>query len=336
MKRLSAWVVRNLDAFFALIIALSVALLGVANIASQDVVNSAILLILAVMAEAILRDRWKRSVSDGETRKAIADSTSILRELPPRLDRMMAVEEVLGTARTAFDDISMIRVLNGNEVGQAHAEAREHTDRWYFKGGTGTFLRAVTLPNCIERARSRNSTLDFRIEILDPTDEAVCARYAHFRQSLSSRPATGGERWTVDRTRKESFATILAACWQQQQSGLLRIEVYLSSVMTTFRFDLSSMCVIITQENPRTPALMVEHERVYYHRWNIELQYSREQARQVAMEQAKQVPLDDEPTVEQTRRLFTALALPLPRSFSDRDISEIVHKAIQPKNPYES
>jgi hypothetical protein len=336
MKRLLSWVVSNLDAFFALLVAILVAVLGFANVAKQQVVGSAILLILAVIAQTILRDRWRRNLAEHEMRDAISASTQMLNQIPPRLDRLVAVEDVLATARTAFDQVSMVRVLNGSEVGQELADARARTDRWHFKGGTGTFTRAVTLPECIEAARRRNGTLDVRIEIIDPTDEQVCARYAHFRQSLSNRPDASGERWTMDRTRKEAFATILAACWHQQQSGLLTIGVYLTSTMTTFRYDLSSTCVIITQEDPRTPAFMIEREKVYYHRWNMELQYSREQARQVAMEQAKQVPLDDEPTVEQTRRLFTALSLPLPRSFGDRETAEIVHKAIQPRNLYES
>jgi hypothetical protein len=333
MTRLFIWVASNLDAFFALVLALSVAGLGLTSTVPQEVVNSAILLTLAVLAESILRDRWRRGSADLEVRQSIRASAAVLTQLPQRLSD---VDDVIGSARAAFGNASMVRVLNGAEVGQVQAEARQRTDLWYFKGGTGTFIRAVTLPECIENARRRNGTLDFRIEIVDPTDEGLCDRYARFRRSLSDRPDATGELWTVDRTRKESYATILAACWYQQRSGLLKVDVWLSPVMTTFRADLSSSCVVITQEDPSAPAIMIENDKIYYRRWNIELQYSREQARKVPIEQAKQVALDDEPTVEQTRRLFSALTIPLPRSFGDREVSDIIIKALKARNPYGS
>ncbi|MFC6016893.1 hypothetical protein ACFP2T_11830 [Plantactinospora solaniradicis] len=335
MARLLSWVASNLDAFFGLVVAITVSILGLTDDASEDVVNSAILLILALLAQALLRERWRRDTAEKATRKMLAESAARMDALLPHLAAISADDGVLARARTAIDSVSMVRVLNGAEVGHAHAEARSQTDRWQFKGGTGTFTRAVTLPECIEHARRRNGTLDFGIEIIDPTDEQVCERYAQFRRSLSPRPDATGERWTVDRTRKEAFATVLAACWHQQRSGLLNIDVRLSSQMSTFRFDLSSSCVIITQENPQTPALRIDRREIYYHRYSIELQYSREQSRRVPIEQAKQVPLDDEPSVEQTRRLFMALGVPLPRAYGDREVSDIIVKAIQARNPYE-
>jgi hypothetical protein len=333
MTRLFVWVAGNLDAFFALVLALSVAGLGLTTSVSQEVVNSAILLTLAVVAETILRDRWRRGTADREVRQSIRASGAVLQQLPARLAE---VDDVIRGARAAFDNASMVRILTGAEVSQVQAEARQRTDLWYFKGGTGTYIRAVTLPDCIENARRRNGTLDFRIEIVDPSDEELCNRYARFRRSLSNLPDATGELWTVDRTRKESFATILAACWYQQRSGLLKVDVWLSSVMSTFRADLSSSCVLITQEDPSAPAIMIDSDEIYYRRWNIELQYSRDQARRVPIEQARQVVLDDEPTVEQARRLFGALTIPIPRSFGDREVSDIIIKAIKARNPYGS
>ena len=335
MARLFSWVVDNLDAFFGLLLAVTVSVLGLTNSVSQEVVNSAILLVLALVAQALLRERWRRDTVEEETRRMVLASQERLDALLPHLDRMTAEDGVLARAHGAINTLSMVRVLNGAEVGQAHADARQHTDRWHFKGGTGTYTRAVTLPECIENARRRNGTLDFAIEIIDPTDEAVCERYARFRRSLTNRPDATGEMWTVDRTRKEAYATVLAAGWRLQRSGLLTIDVRLSSQMTTFRYDLSSSCVIVTQENPQTPALRVDRQEIYYHRYSIELQYSREQSRRVPIEQARQVHLDDEPTVEQARRLFTALSLPLPRTYGDRDVSDIIVKAIRARNPYE-
>jgi len=205
-----------------------------------------------------------------------------------------------------------------------------------FKGGTGTYIRAVTLPQCIENARQRKGRLLVRLEIIDPTDEAVCERYGEFRRTLSAdRPDGTGERWTLDRTRKEAFATVLAACWYRQRFGLLEIDVRLSSVMTTFRWDLSAHRIIITQEDPSAPALMIEDGTFFYERWSTELIANLEQARRVPLETTRRASLSNEPTVEETRRLFDTLGLPLPRSFTDRDVADIVQKAVTPRNPYQ-
>jgi len=335
MSRLFAGLANNLDAAIGLVLALTIGALGITGQVEQDVVNSAILLVLALLAQAVLRERWRRDTAERQVGEVIRENRDRLTELLPQLHLITGDDGVLAQARSAIETASMVRVLHGAEVGKALADARRETYRWAFKGGTGTFTRAVTLPDCIEQARYRNSTLDFAIEIIDPTDEDVCERYARFRQSLSRGPDATGEQWTVDRTRKESFATVLAACWHLQRSGLLGIDVRLSTHMTTFRFDLSSACVIITQENPNAPALRIDCGETYYYRYDIELQNSREQSRRVPIEQARHVRLDDEPSVEETRKLFEALNTPLPRSFGDREVSDIVGKAIRPRNPYE-
>jgi hypothetical protein len=311
VKRFVLWIGTNVDTFLGLILALAVGILGFADqIQDQDILNSATLLVLALVAQSMLRDRWRRDNTD--------------------------IEGTLRLAREAFDSVSMVRVLHGTEVGQALAEARRHTDKWQFKGGTGTFIRAVTLPECMDFARRRKGTVDFQIEIIDPTSELLCGQYAGFRRSLSSDRDATGELWTMERTQKEAFATILAACWYQQRSSLLKIAIYLSSQVTTFRYDVSSSCVIITQEDPRIPALLIAENQIYYHRYSIELRYSREQSREVPIMKARDVPLADEPTVEQVRHLFAALDLPLPRSFGDREIRDILGKALKAPDLYAS
>ncbi|PTA44784.1 hypothetical protein [Micromonospora sp. RP3T] len=335
MARLLGWVVSNLDAFIGLLLAVTVAVLGLTNTVSQDVVNSAILLVLGLLAQAVLRDRLRRRTAEQEVRQVMVDVRARLTDLVPPMAALTGPEGALTRSREAIQSASMVRVLHGSEVGQALDEARQHTDQWHFKGGTGTYLRAVTLPECLKHARRRNATLSLAIEIIDPTDEEVCERYAWFRRSLEAdEPTEPKEPWTVDRTRKESYATVLAACWHMQRSGLLTVDIRLSAQMTTFRYDLSSSCVVITQENPQTPALRIDRGEVYYNRFNIELDYSRRQSRRVPIESAGQVRLDDEPSVEQVRRLLAALGLTLPRSFGDREVGEIVRKALQARNPY--
>ena len=295
MVRFTGWLRANADGIVALLIAVTVGVLAVLDVLGTEKVNAAILLVLALLAATLLKDR--RSAS-----------------------------------RAA--DTSAVRQLSTLEVGQENAQARRHTDQWIFKGGTGTYLRAATLPECVEHARREQRPLRMQLEIIDPTDEALCTAYAQFRSSLSPGPDGTGETWTVLRTRKESFATVLAACWYRQRYPFLTIEVGLSKVMSTFRWDLSSQNVIMTQDDPSHPALMFAKGKPYYRAYSRELVASFRQARRIDLDKASELQLSDEPTVEEIRKLFSMLELELPRSFTDRDIAEVTIKALRAKNPY--
>jgi hypothetical protein len=296
MRRFAAWLRSNADGFLALVIAVAVGVLQVLDVMQSEQVSAAILLTLALLATTLLRDRK--------------------------------------LAAKAFSDSSAVRMVSGPEVGRVHAEAHRETEQWLFKGGTGTYLRAVTLKECVDSARKAKRPLRMQVEIIDPSDELLCHEYAQYRSSLTPGPDRTGEPWTVDRTRKESFATILAACWYRQRFTFLRIEVGLSKVMSTFRWDVSSRWVIMTQEDPAAPAMLFERGKPHYQAYSRELVASFEQARQIDIGEAREAPLSDEPSVEETRKLFALLALELPSSFTDRDVTDIIRRAIRPKNPY--
>ncbi|MGQ0774016.1 MAG: hypothetical protein ACT4NY_06305 [Pseudonocardiales bacterium] len=322
MPRIIQWIGKNADGLIALVLAGCVAILGLTEVVEGIAVDSAVLLILAVLATTLLRDRVRAGVVEREVAKV--------------LDVVLQLDTKITSTRTALEAAANVRVLAGEEVGQAHADARRQTDAWTFKGGTGTYIRAVTLPQCIAQARREGRPLTVRLEIVDPSNVNACEHYAQFRRSLSNRPDGTGEMWTVDRTRKEALATVLAACWHRQRYRLLTVEVGLSSTITTFRWDLSSRSLIITQPDPREPALLIKRGWVYYDRYATELLTSFEQSTRLPIEQAaKVVPLSDEPSVEEVERLFAALNLPLPSSFDERAINDIIGKAIQAKNPYE-
>ncbi|WP_069166055.1 hypothetical protein [Nocardia altamirensis] len=296
MARLLIWFRNNVDGSFAVILAITVGLLQFLDVIGTDQVNAAMLLVLGLVAITLLRDRHLSA-------KAVRDASSV-------------------------------HLLYGPEIGHAHTLARRGTEQWIFKGGTGTYIRAVTLRECVENARREQRPLRVQLEILDPANELLCKTYAQFRSSLSPEADRTGEQWTTDRTRKEAFATILAACWYRQRFTFLTIDVGLSSVMTTFRWDLSSSCVIVTQDNPNTPAMMFERDKPYYRDYNRELVASFKQTRQVPLSRSEELPLADEPSVDQVRGLFTALGMELPTAFTDRDVADIVRRALQPRNPY--
>lgn len=301
------WVLRNLDVFVAVGLAFTIGLLDVfGEVVSEDVSSGATLLVLGALAVGSMTERVRR-----------------------RSD----IEEVSADTRRALEDLAMVRSLSGGEVAEALSRARENTKLWYFKGGTGTYLRAVTLPRCVEAATLQRTPLTIKIDIINPGSEQTCSDYARFRQTFTrQRTLDASNAWTATRTRKESYATVLAACWYRQRLDTLEISVHLSSGVPTLRFDLSESCLVITQDDPNRVNLLVDRDQPLYDYYVTELHQSREQAKRLDLHALP--PLGDEPTVDEVRAVFDHLGLPLPAVFSDGDIGEIIDKALHPEDPY--
>jgi hypothetical protein len=332
MKRFTAWLSKNADGVITLVLSIAMGIIALAHVLGTEEINAAILLILALVATTILRDRSRNESVEEQIGDILRKATTTLAQMPDE-GRLKELEITVARLRQTLDDASTVRILRGTEVNDALAQARRSTDRWAFKGGTGTYIRAVTLPDCVDIARREKRALYVQLEIIDPTDENVCRRYADFRSSLSPGPDSTGELWTLDRTRQESFATILASCWYRQRFTFLTITVGLSPTMSTFRWDMSAQGIIITEEHG-SHAMVIDAAKPYYRSYSREMLASVEQARSVPIHLARDVPLSDEPTVDETRKLFTRLDIQLPKSLVDRDVSNIIRRAIHPKNPY--
>jgi hypothetical protein len=286
MKRFGRWIRANAEPVLALAIAVTFGLLGVLDVIGPEtgIVNAAVLLVLALLSATLLRDR-------------------------------SSVDRALG-------NIATVRAVSGPELSEAFAAARRDTDRWVFKGGAGTSVRAVDLPRCVEIARQEARPLRVQIDVLDPTDEVLCAEYARFRGLGDA--ATDGT-WTAERVRKEVCATILAACsYRQRYRNVLTIEVAVSRTMSTLRWDLAKNFVIVTPEDGSGSSLVFDSGRSHYRVLDRELVAGFNQARRVPLDRADEVRLGDPPTTEDVRRLFASIGLDLPAAFSERDVVEIV------------
>ena len=332
MLRLIKWAGRNLDAAVALVLAFVLGVLGLANVATPFVVESATLVVLALLAEVVLREQFRRTQVEDDIREGVRSIGAVMEKVAAPMAELTGTGEVVTSARAALERLSLVRVLDRAGIRDSLNEAWHVTDRWHFKGGTGAYIRAATLPECIRNTQRRRGRLEVRLEILDPTNEAACERYARLKAALVDERRHEG--WSLDKTRKELFATILAACWYQQRYTLLDIEVRLSPVMTTFRWDLSSTWIMVTEQDPNAPALLFEKDSFYYDRWRTELVASLEQARPIPIGSDRRVELSDRPTVDEIRRLFEGLGISLPRSFTDRDVTDIALRALEPRNAY--
>ncbi|MEU1425949.1 hypothetical protein ABZ412_02605 [Nocardia sp. NPDC005746] len=297
MTRFATWLRLNIDAVVAIVIAITAVIVEFIDKNTKlDPVSNAILLVLSLLAVTLLRDRNRIARLVGET--------------------------------------AAVRLLYGAEVDQAHALARRDTDNWIYKGGTGTYLRATTLPFFLGRVRAEQHLLNLRVEILDPSDEQLCQVEAQHRNSLQPGGDATGRPWTTDRIRKQSFATVVACSWYRAQSELLTIELALSSVVSTYRWDMSDSVVITNQRGSNTPALLFERGKTQYSDLTRELALSFKQARHVPLGRDSELRPPAEPSIAQVRRLLERLTLPLPAVYTDDDVTEIVEYALRPANTF--
>lgn len=285
VKRMFRWLLRNIEVVLALAAAVTFMVIGFFDIGNvgTDKINSAILLTLALLAATLLRDRT--------------------------------------TAKDTIEAISSARLVSGSEMAHSLAKARRNTDGWMFKGGTGAELRDETLPEFAKMATQEQRTLDLKIEIIDPSDEALCEAYAKI---LAAQNPGDSAPWTAARVRHEAYATILAAFRENRRVMYLKVEVRLSRFVSTLRWDLSDASVIMA--DPSGPAMVFTKDSPYYATCKRELMVSFDQARRVALDAAKDIAFGDVPSEDEIRRLFQTLGIEL-SSTQDKSLVAAIGKA---------
>ncbi len=327
MKALASglrWLWDNLDPVVALAMAVVFSALGAFDVVSDQVLSNVVLATLAVIAFTLVRERTSRGAA------LTGVSESLDRRLSDVDRSIVQVREAIGMMNT------LIKPTQGRYLTQDFKRAILDTKLWIYKGGTGTYLRAVTLPGNADNAPRHRTRREIWIEILDPTSVEVCDRYGKMRRSLDPKPDKTGETWTTKRVRNESYATILAAAYFQAKHGLLDIRLGLSSTTSLFRYDLSSRYIIITQEDAMAPALEANSDTYFYNSYLQELRLSFDQSRRVDLQRARDISLSKgQISGHEVTRLFQALDLPLDDSFDQHDVDSIIQKALAPVNLYE-
>lgn len=157
-------------------------------------------------------------------------------------------------------------------------KAYELTGRWDFSGSSGTYTRARTLPQLNEITRQKQKHVDMLILLNDPREAAICERYVGYKSS------SGEEKWTVERVRLEVLATIVSCAWYGLFNPRLTIRVGLKSVLSRYRYDVSSSYAIVTRENPDEPALVIHSDSVRYQGIIEEISCQRDQAEMLDLE----------------------------------------------------
>lgn len=173
-----------------------------------------------------------------------------------------------------------VRILAPTEIGKVFEAALASTDRWWFKGNCGRYLRSVSLPRMAARAREQSCTADVYAVFLDPSNAEACSSYASYRGSVHS--AAQGDEWTQERVQREALATLFIVLATMEHEPLLRLQVGLSPQFSSFRLDLSEQNVVITKEDRRAPAVCCDAGTFFYNAYRDEIVLAHKQTRRIS------------------------------------------------------
>lgn len=217
-------------------------------------------------------------------------------------------------------------------ISEALRKSLVDTTEWIYKGGTGTYLKAITLPENAKYAREQRKSRDISIEMIDPTNDSMCRAYSDYRRALASHARDGSEGWTVDRVKREAYATILMVVIMRAEEPLLRIKLGLSRTFSTFRYDMSSSYLIITNEDKRAPAIKVDKGTYFYDEYKEDLRRSFEQSRIVQVDRSEGLSRQSV-TPANVESIFRQIGL-ISSDAAQLKLDEVIALALSPDNPY--
>lgn len=113
---------------------------------------------------------------------------------------------------------------------------------------TGRHFRSAILPLLVQRSQQHRMPISIEVVLLDFRDATICEKYAVYRRSSSF----DGKTWDVAYVQSEIMATILALL--RETNDNIRIDLFLSKRLSTFRLDVTSDEVLVTREDPRDDA----------------------------------------------------------------------------------
>ncbi|HEX5403048.1 MAG TPA: hypothetical protein VFX16_12180 [Pseudonocardiaceae bacterium] len=312
----------DLEYSLALVVALIVGVLALTGIIQsiQQLVATT-LSVLSLMAFSTLRNSQRRRLEAAKIDvldKNVSGLSADLRSARTLLEATQAVMEIPG----------------GLARDEAFNAALANPSVWHFRGCTGSYLRAETMRSVANSARKRApSRSRITIQILNPTNEQVCAEYAAYRSALAEQRQAGtGDKWTTQQVRLECTACIIAAIWYSQHENL-DIEMSLLDQMSTLRYDASDEIILVTNENSHLPALAVTRSSRLYHAIIGDLEFSLKRSTAIPLNRVATLPrVWTKISAPQLTEAMSRMGLRLDIASSDRP--QLLELAFRGENKY--
>ncbi|MFX4218555.1 hypothetical protein ACOL3B_06590 [Aliarcobacter butzleri] len=206
-------------------------------------------------------------------------------------------------------------------------EILKDAEFYYYYGHTARWTRSVTLPKLYEYALNKKITKEISITILDPNNIELLKYFKTYGHGERDK---GNIINNIKDLKKELLSTILIGLMYDKKS-FFKVNLYLSSKVSLFRFDLSDKAAILTKPHPLDPALKVYNGTFFYQSYKEEIKISQEQSRKLDFDKVE--ILNKEISINNLKRIFEELNLKI-NDLDDNDIKDIFFNIANLKKPY--
>lgn len=192
-------------------------------------------------------------------------------------------------------EISLATKLLPQDIDQALTKMAEDALEYNLFVRTGRHFRAKVLTTIVSSATARRQPVKIEAILLDFRNEKVCERYASYRKSSSF----DHYQWSAKYVQTEILATILKLIEvANEHRSLVTVNLYLSSRLSTFRYDGSHDQIIVTREDPKDIASRYRNSNSEFSAYWNELSWARQEAAKV------EIVLENEAATVLLRRMF--------------------------------
>lgn len=166
--------------------------------------------------------------------------------------------------------------LQPGKITTAFEQQLKEAQSWQYRGNFGRYLRGKVLPTL-----SLKTGANVTACIIDPNDTKLCDSHVRYRSQIQG--IDKGRQYTKDIVALEIIVTIVHCAWYLTAKGL-SVDLFLSSVFDPVRADASNQSMIVTVEDRRRPALLLQKSHFMYEHFNLQMAYARQQGKKLALD----------------------------------------------------
>jgi hypothetical protein len=173
-----------------------------------------------------------------------------------------------------FDNVVASQLLPA-DIGSALEELASTATEYKIFVRTGRHFRAVILPLLARTAVKRRVPIGVEVILLDFRDQAICDKYANFRQEASF----DKQLWDRKYVETEVIGTIMKLIEISKDTGsFVEIDLFLSKRLSTFRIEGTSDAIVVTREDPTDNAARYKRTDPHFGAFLNEFAWIRQEA----------------------------------------------------------
>lgn len=200
---------------------------------------------------------------------------------------------------------------------------------YFFRGRSARYFRSTILPLIEAGSRGSSATRVVWLLMPDPSDEALMASYARFRNAAAFRGKASD--WTAWDIQKEILAAVVAFAAKSRSNPHLEFHVGLSRSFSILRVNMTDATAVLTRDDPKLPAFKAARGTVFYDSYREDIQLSIRQAGEVDLTAL----WPDDLVVDATSAAPAVAVLGCASAAADAaKVTEVVEAVNKVSNPY--